>query len=116
MISGDQLSTVSWIINSEDFLVPLDVFTRINVSKPEATIYVKNDIIPIITVLTNGIIGFNFCLVTLVNEDLPNALVNLKYCGEYSLTIETSPDGITWSTLWTDLLFVRCEEIPYIYN
>ena len=65
--------------------------------------------------MTNGIIGFNFCLVTLVNEDLPNALVNLKYCGEYSLTIETSPDGITWSTLWTDLLFVRCEEIPYLY-
>ena len=116
MISADQLSIASWILNSGDLLQPLDLFTRINLSKPEATPYIKTGIVPVITILTNNLIGFNFCLVTLINEDLPNALVNLKYCGEYSLSIETSPDGINYTTVWTDLLFIKCDEINYIYN
>ena len=116
MISSQQLSIVKFIISAEDFLIPLDTFTRINLYKPEDTSYTKIGIIPNITMLTNGLIGFNFCLVILIDEDLPIGDVNLLYCGQYDLVIETSPDNITFNTVWKDIFTLVCDEIQYNYN
>lgn len=113
MISSEQYAIVKWLINTEDLLVPLDVFTRINLVKPENNTYVKIGIIPTITLLSGGNIAFNFCLVTLPNEDLPTGNVNLQYAGEYFLHIETSPDGVTWTKAWEDLFRLVEEEIIF---
>lgn len=116
MISSPQLSIVKFIISSEDFLVPLDTFTYINLYKPEDTTYIKIGIVPNITILSNGLVGFSFCLVILPDEDLPTGNVNLLYCGQYDLEIVTSPDNITFSTVWKDIYTLVCDEIQYNYN
>jgi hypothetical protein len=113
MISSENFTIVSWLINAEDLTLPLDTFTRITLVKPEIDTYVKIGIVPDITLLSGGNIAFSFCLVTLPNENLPFGDVNLQYAGEYFLNIETSPDGITWTNIWRDLFRLLEEEITY---
>ena len=113
MISSNQYSIVKWLVNSEDLLSPIQTFTRINLVKPETNTYIKIGIIPTITLLSGNNIAFNFCLVTLPNEDLPLGDVNLQYAGEYFLQIETSNDNITFTKIWEDLYRLVDEEITY---
>ena len=116
MISANQYSIVKWVINSEDYLVPLDTFVRINLFKPEDTDYTKIGIIPFINVFSNNLDAYNFCLVTLPNENLPIGDVNLIYCGQYSFIIETSPDNLVWTKVWEDVFTLVCDEINFVYN
>jgi hypothetical protein len=114
MISSEQYTIVKWLINADDLKVPLQAFTRINLVKPETNTYVKIGIIPDITLLSNNNIVFNFCLVTLPNENLALGDVNLQYAGEYFLEIETSILGVNYTKAWSDLYRLVDEEITFL--
>ena len=113
MIIGYPLSNVNFAIPIEDLTFPLDVFTMFSFYKPETEFFIDN-LVPIITYI-NGMVIFEFCLVDLIDQDLPNSKLYLKDCGEYIFKIMTGPDGINYTQVWIDIFRLVCEEIIYTY-
>jgi hypothetical protein len=100
MIIGYPLTTVTFTIPFGDIV--LDNFTMFSFYKPE-------------TEFINDVIAFQFCLVDLIDQDLPNALLHLPTCGEYIFKIMTGPDGVNYTEVYVDLFRLVCEEIIYNY-
>lgn len=113
MIIGYPLSTVTFAIPIEDLALPLDLFTMFSFYKPETEFFIDG-LFPVITII-NGMVIFEFCLVDLIDQDLPNAKLYLPDCGEYIFKINTGPNGINYTVIWTDLFRLICEEIIYTY-
>lgn len=111
MIIGYPLSHVNFTIPFSDIV--LDTFTMFSFFKPETEFFIDG-LVPVISLINNVII-FEFCLVDLIDQDLPNAFLYLPTCGEYIFKIMTSPDGITYTEVWVDLFRLVCEEIIYTY-
>lgn len=113
MVIGYPLSLVTFTIPESDLNFPLDIFTMFSFYKPETEFFIDG-LIPVITVI-NGIIVFEFCLVDLIDQDLPNAKIYLPTFGEYIFNINTSPDGINYTEVWNDLFRLVGEDIVYNY-
>lgn len=111
MIIGYPLTTVTFTIPFGDIV--LDTFTMFSFFKPETEFFIDG-LFPIITII-NDVIVFQFCLVDLIDQDLPNALLHLPTCGEYIFKIMTGPDGVNYTEVYVDLFRLVCEEIIYNY-
>jgi hypothetical protein len=112
MITSENLASVSYLLFKPDLLNPLEDDLKIIFNKPEFQ-YVK-EVTPNITMLNNEIIIIEWCLVVLIDEDLPNGKINLPHFGEYKITIETKDTlSVNWNIMWKDLFRITGNEITY---
>ena len=109
MIQSANIDSISYVLFSVDLLTPIDIFTVISLTKPELGF--TKSFIPTITQLDNNITVLEWCMVALVDEDLPNGKVYVSNFGEWTLTIMTSNDNINFSTVWVDLYRMIGNEI-----
>lgn len=117
MITGKPNSPVFFMLPESD-LQPLDSYFKIKIAKPDSYFSVDG-LIPTVTFLSNDNIGFGFCNVALVDQDLPNGEVYLAEGGEYKLIIYTGPTSTvgatSWSEIYTDLYRHVLPAVNYTY-
>ncbi len=109
MIQSTNIDSISYVLFGIDLLTPLEAFVEIHLTKPELGF--TKTFTPTVTQLFNDIVVLEWCMVALINEDLPNGLVYLQSYGEWTLTVMTSANNVNFTTAWVDLYRMIGNEI-----
>lgn len=100
MLSCKGFETVSYILLTSDLLNPILGEVSIKFIKPNQkpiSDYIKTVVISVIQ-LDNNILILEFCVVSQLEEDLPNGKIYLPYFGEYQIEV-ISNNEIIWKDL-----------------
>ena len=113
MISTNN-DSVLFVVYQDDFLNNLKTELKIVLEKQEEN-QVSGDLTPNVTISTSSTMVFNFCLVDLINEDLPNGYIYLPYFGQYKMNIYTKDLlDINQDLIQTDLFLKKGNGVTYI--
>lgn len=107
-------NSVLFIVYQEDFLVNIKQEIKIVIEKEEEN-WISGDLTPSIIISSFSTMVFNFCLVDLIFEDLPNASIYLPYYGQYKMSIYTKNIlDIDQELMQSDLFLKKGNDVNYI--
>lgn len=113
MVSSNN-NSVLFVVYQDDLLNDIKQEFKIVLEKEEEN-QVSGDLTPTIIISSFSTIVFNFCIVDLINEDLPNAAIYLPYFGQYKMSIYTKDLlDIDQDLIQTDLFLKKGNDVTYI--
>ena len=113
MVSSNN-NSVLFVVYQDDLLSDIKQEFKIVLEKEEEN-QVSGDLTPTIIISSFSTIVFNFCIVDLINEDLPNGYIYLPYFGQYKMSIYTKDLlDIDQDLIQTDLFLKKGNDVTYI--
>lgn len=113
MVSSNN-NSVLFVVYQDDLLSDIKQEFKIVLEKEEEN-QVSGDLTPTIIISSFSTIVFNFCIVDLINEDLPNGSIYLPYFGQYKMSIYTKDLlDIDQDLIQTDLFLKKGNDVTYI--
>ena len=113
MVSSNN-NSVLFVVYQDDLLNDIKQEFKIVLEKEEEN-QVSGDLTPTIIISSFSTIVFNFCIVDLIFEDLPNGSINLPYFGQYIMSIYTKDLlDIDQDLIQTDLFLKKGNDVTYI--